>query len=156
MNKQILGLGLGVALGMACFDGAFAQARPEVLVRQRQAAMELQGKYMYSIVPMAQGKLPYDAAIVSRNVGFLEVLSKMPWDGFTPATQDAKNTRAMPAIYSDGAKFKAAQDNYVAELGKLAAAVKSGNENNIKTAINDTNNKGCNGCHNDFRARTGG
>jgi len=154
MKKRVLTLVLGAALGGGYIAGALAQVKPEFLVAQRHAAMILQGKYMYSIVPMAMGRIPYDAAIVSRNVGYLDVLSKMPWDGFQPSTADVKETKALPAIYSDPAKFKAAQENYFSELAKLDAAVKTGNEATIKAAILDTNNKGCNGCHNDFRAKS--
>jgi cytochrome c556 len=153
MRKQILQLGLALAMGVGCISQAFSQVKPEILVEQRPAGMVMMAKYMYSIVPMAMGRVPYDAATVTRNVGYLEVLSKMPWDGFTPATADVKNTKALPAIYADPAKFKAAQDNFQAELAKLIAATKGGNEAAIKTAIVDANTKGCNGCHNDFRAK---
>ena len=141
-----------LVLGTACSAGAWAQAKPETLVAQRQSAMTLQGKYLYSIIPMATGKIPYDAAIVARNVGYLTVLTQMPWDGFDPRTADVKNTRAMPEIYKDPATFKAKRDAMQSELGKLASAVKSGNEAAIKTAIVDTN-KACNSCHDTFRAK---
>lgn len=65
---------------------AFAQVKPEVLVEQRQGAMRLQGKYLYALLPMAQGKIPYDAGVVARNAGYLDVLTVMAWDGFDPAT----------------------------------------------------------------------
>jgi cytochrome c556 len=152
MSRRILALALGAALGACYIGSALAQARPEVLVEMRHGAMLLQGKYMYSIVPMAMGKIPYDAAIVSRNVGYLDVLSQMPWDGFQPSTADVKS-KALPAVFSDPAKFKAAQENFFAELAKLDTAVKTGNEATIKAAILETNNKGCNGCHDNFRAK---
>ncbi len=40
----------------------------------------------------------------------------------------------------------------LSELGKLAAAVKAGNEATIKTEIVETN-KACNACHDVFRAK---
>ena len=52
---------------MAVAGGASAQAKPETLVKQRQAVMTLHGKYFYPIRAMAQGKVPYDGAIVARN-----------------------------------------------------------------------------------------
>src|SRR5712671_7892473 len=77
---------------------AMAQAKPEVLVKQRQAAMTLQGKYFGPMFGMAQGKIPYNATVVQRNAGFLEALSKMPWDGFDPNTKGVKSA-ALPAIW---------------------------------------------------------
>jgi cytochrome c556 len=150
-SKVITGrLALAIAVGYAC--GALAQVKPETLVDQRVAAMRLQGKYFYgSLLPMAQGKIPYDAAVATRNAGYLEVLAKMPWDGFEPSTKDLK-TRALPDVYSEPAKFKAAVDNLNADVSKLVAATKSGNEANVKTAIMDVN-KSCGSCHDTFRAK---
>ena len=143
--------GAVLAFGAGCACNAIAQVKPEVLVDQRLAAMRLQGKYLYSLVPMAQGRVPYDAAIVARNAGYLDVLIRMAWDGFDPSTQGIKS-RALPEIYSDSAKFKAAQETMFAEMTKFVATVKAGNEANTKTAITDLN-KACNGCHDTFRQR---
>jgi len=151
MRNQLLKSVLVVALGVGSACNAFAQAKPEVLVDQRIAAMRLQGKYLFPLVAMAQGKAPYDAAIVARNAGYLDVLIRLAWDGFAPSTQGVKS-RALPEIYSDPAKFKAAQDTMFAETDKFVAAAKSGNEANTKAAINDVL-KACNGCHDTFRQR---
>jgi cytochrome c556 len=152
MNKKVLAAGLAFALGAGYTLSAFSQAKPEVLVEQRRAVMTLHGKYMYSITPMASGKIPYNADIVARNAGYLAVLAQMPWDGFDPRTVDVKPTKAMPEIYKDTALFKTKQEAYLAEIPKLLAAVKGGNEATIKAAITDTN-KACNSCHDSFRSK---
>jgi cytochrome c556 len=100
---------------------------------------------------MAQGRVPYDAAIVSRNAGYLDVLIRMPWDGFDPSTKDVKSG-ALPEVYADPAKFKSAIDQIYAEMSKFQATVKTGNEADIKTAIIDLN-KVCNSCHDTFRQK---
>ena len=130
---------------------AYSQAKPEVLVKQRQSAMTLQGKYFGPLNGMAQGKLPYNAEIVARNAGYLDVLNKMPWDGFDPNTKDEK-TRALPAIYENAAKFKEAQDRFQGEVTKLVAATKGGDEAAIKAQIGAVG-KSCGACHNDFRQK---
>ena len=142
---------LAVVLAGGCAFNAAAQVRPETMVDQRIAAMRLQGKYFYPLVAMAQGRVPYDSAIVSRNAGYLDVLIRLAWDGFDPSTQGVKS-RALPEIYSDPAKFKAAQETMFAETNKFVAAARSGNEANAKTAIGDMV-KACNGCHDTFRQR---
>ena len=144
--------GLALALSTGYTLSAFAQAKPETLVEQRQAAMTLQGKYLYAIIPMATGKIPYDPKVVARNVGYLAVLTQMPWDGFDPRTQGIEPTRALPEIYKDPAAFKAKQDALHAEIAKLQSIVKGGNEADIKAAIINTN-KACNSCHDTFRAK---
>ena len=152
MNKQLLSTALALVVGSAYSLAAFSQAKPETLVEQRQAAMKLQGKYLYSLIPMASGKIPYDAKIVARNAAYLEVLTQMSWDGFDPGTASVKNTRALPEIYKDMATFNSKQEALRAEVAKFVATVKSGNEANTKTAIVELN-KVCNGCHETFRGR---
>ena len=128
---------------------ALAQVKPETLVKQRQAVMTLHGKYMGPLGRMAQGREPYNAAIAARNAGFLDVLSKMPWDGFDPSTKDVKS-RALPAVFSEPAKFKQAADRYQGEVAKLVAATKGGDEAAVKSAIGAVG-KACAGCHDDFQ-----
>ena len=151
MRSKVIRGGLVLAIGVGYACGALAQVRPETLVDQRIAAMRLQGKYLYPLIPMAQGRIPYDAAIVTRNAGYLDVLIKLAWDGFDPVTKDVKS-RALPEVYAEPAKFKAAIDQMYAEMSKFQATVKTGNEANIKTAIVDLN-KACNSCHDTFRQK---
>ena len=67
MNKRLLSTGLALALGVGYSAAALAQVKPEILVKQRQAAMTLQGKYFGPMGGMAQGKVPYNADIVAFN-----------------------------------------------------------------------------------------
>lgn len=139
-----------LSLGIAA--GALAQAKPEeVLVKQRQAAMTLQGKYFGPLAAMAQGKAPFNATVVAHNAGYLEALSHMPWDGFDAKTKDVKSA-TLPAAYSDTAKFKQAAENLQAAVGKLVAASKGSDEAATKAAIGGVG-KTCGGCHDDFRQK---
>ena len=151
MNKKLFAAVLALALGAGFTLDAMAQAKPETLVKQRQAAMTLQGKYFGPLGGMAQGKIPFDANIVARNAGFLDALSKMPWDGFNASTQSEKSA-ALPEVWKDAAGFKAAEDKLESEVGKLVAAAKGGNEAAIKAAIGDVG-KSCGGCHEKFRQK---
>jgi cytochrome c556 len=101
MKKSLLAAGLAVAL---VSGSALAQMKPETMVKQRQAVMTLMGKYWGPMAGMMQGKVPYDAKIVQRNAGFLDNLSRMPWDGFDGATKDVKSA-ALPAVFTDTAKW---------------------------------------------------
>ncbi len=152
MKKTSLVVGLMLALSAGYTVRVFAQAKPDVLLEQRKAAMVLQGKYLYPLIPMAQGKISYDAGTVARNTAYLEVLTQMPWDGFDPRTAGLKNTRALPEIYKDPAAFKAAQDKLHAEMAKFSETVKSRDETRIKAGIVELN-KVCNACHDKFRRR---
>lgn len=151
MNRRLFSVGLAAVLACGYSLTAFSQAKPETLVKQRQAAMTLQGKYFGPLGGMSQGKVPYDANVVARNAGYLETLTKLAWDGFTPATKDLKSA-ALPAVYTDTAKFKEAQDHLQSEVGKLAAVSKSGDEAAVKAQIGAVN-KACGGCHDTFREK---
>ena len=152
MKKQFLTAGLALALCVGYSVSALAQAKPETLVKQRQAAMTLQGKYFYPrLRPMAQGKIPYDANAAARDAEMLAALSKMPWDGFAPSTKDLK-TGALPAVYTDTAKFKESADHLQTESAKLVVVIKSGDEAAVKAQILAVD-KVCGSCHDSFREK---
>jgi cytochrome c556 len=146
MRKAIFAAAL---VWLAAQGTALAQVKPETLVKQRQSAMTLQGKYMGQLGRMAQGREPYNAAVAARNASFLDALSKMPWDGFDPSTKDVKS-RALPAVFAEPAKFKQAADRYQGEVAKLVAATKGADEGAVKSAIGAVG-KACAGCHDDFQ-----
>lgn len=154
MNTKLLAACLALAFGAGAGYAlnAWAQVRPDVLVKQRQAVMVLHGKYWYRhLRPTGQGKIPYDANLVARNVGFLDALSQMPWDGFDPSTKDVKSA-ALPAVFTDAAKFNEVRDQFRGEVVKLVAATKGGDEAAVKAQILAVN-KACDGCHENFRQR---
>ena len=153
MNKRLLLAGLAFALGAGVAQTAMAQAKPETLVKQRQSAMTLQGKYFGPMAGMAQGKVPYNADTVAMNTAFLDALSRMPWDGFAESTKDTTvKTAALPAIWSEPAKFKEAQDRLQNEVSKLVAVSKGGDEAAVKAQLGATG-KACGGCHENFREK---
>ena len=153
MNKRILLAGMAVALCAGVAQSALAQVKPEILVKQRQAAMTLQAKYFGPLAGMAQGKIPYNADTVAMNAALLDALSRMPWDGFAPASKDAtvKNA-ALPAVWSEGDKFKTAQDNFQNAVQGLVKVSRGGDEASQKAAIGAVG-KACGGCHQDFREK---
>jgi cytochrome c556 len=148
--KKLVAATFAVSLAAFAFDAA-AQAKPEVLVKQRKAAMTLQGKYMGPLGAMAQGKAPYDAKIVQRNAAFLEALAKMPWDGFDASTKGEKSA-ALPAVWEKSGEFKQAAERLENETAKLAQVAKSGDEGAVKAQIGATG-KACGGCHETFREK---
>jgi cytochrome c556 len=150
VKKTVVAAAVVVSLG-AVGGAAFAQVKPEILVKQRQAAMTLQGKYFGPLGGMAQGKVPYDAKIVQRNADYLVALSQMPWDGFDASTKGEKS-RALPAIWEQPGKVKEAIDRFQSEIGKLQQVSKGGDEGAIKAQIGAVG-KACAGCHDNFREK---
>lgn len=136
-----------VCVGLAV--QVLAQPNPNQLINSRKGAMNLQAKYFSPILAMSQGRAPYDAKIVQRNADYLAVLSELPWDDFQPHSLGLKNTRAKEEIAKDEAKFKAGIEQLQAEVQKLQAAARKGDENAVKAAAPAVA-KVCNGCHENF------
>jgi cytochrome c556 len=151
MRTKLLAAAIAAAaLGGASLE-ALAQAKPDVLVGQRQAAMKLQGKYLGPIGAMLKGAAPYNADVVAINATFLENLARMPWDGFDPSTKGEKS-KAKPEVFTDTAKFKAAADLLETETAKLGAAARAKNEAGVKAAFGGVA-KACGSCHDAFREK---
>jgi len=151
MKTSFLATGLALALGAGVATTTLAQVKPEVQVKQRQAAMTLLGKYLGPIGGMMKGAVPYNADVVAVNATYLENLARMPWDGFQQGTSGVKSA-AKPEIYTDAAKFKAAADRLEEETAKLGAAARAKNEAGVRASFGGVA-KSCGGCHDVFRVK---
>jgi cytochrome c556 len=151
MDFKLVSVGIVLALSVGISGTAFSQEKPETLVKQRQAKMTLQWKYLKPLYLMSRGKVAYDAKTVAQNASYLAVLDQMAWDGFDPSTKDLK-TSALPAIWSEPAKFKAAQEHFENAVAQLVKVSKGGDEAAVKSAIGAVADS-CNGCHDNFREK---
>jgi cytochrome c556 len=149
MKKSLVAVGLALTLASGA---AVAQMKPEVMVKQRQSAMTLIGKYWGPIAGMASGKVsPYNADVVSRNATYLENLAQMPWDGFHASTKDVKSA-ALPAVWEKNAEFVQAAERLQNETAKLAQVARARDEAGVKAQFGAVG-KACGGCHEGFRAK---
>ncbi len=149
MKKHILTLAVLFSLGCGFVSEVLAQANPNVLIAQRKGAMDLQGKYFGPIYGMAAGRAPFDQRVAQRNADYLVVLAQLAWDDFQPNTLGLPNTRAKEEILSDGAKFKSRYESLQGEIQKLQAAVRTGDQNALKAAVQSVAGN-CNACHEAF------
>ena len=100
---------------------------------------------------MAAGRVPFDAKVAAENAALANDLAKLPFTAFGEGTDKGLPNRAKPEIWKDAAKFKAASEKMVVEVGKLEAAAKAGNLDAIKAAMGAVGGS-CKACHDDFRA----
>jgi cytochrome c556 len=151
MKKNLVAAVVAVTLGSIAGIAA-AQQKPDVLVKQRQSAMTLIGKYWGPIAGMASGKVsPYNADVVSRNATYLENLAQMPWDGFHDSTKDEKS-RALPETFSQKAKFDELAQRLQSETAKLGELARKRDEAGVKQQYAAVG-KVCGACHEGFRAK---
>jgi cytochrome c556 len=150
--RKVLGAA-AMALALAGMAGiAAAQQKPDVLVKQRQSAMTLIGKYWGPIAGMASGKVsPYNADVVSRNATYLENLAQMPWDGFHESTKGEKS-RALPAAWEQKAKFDELAQRLQSETAKLGQLARAKDEAGVKQQYAAVG-KVCGACHESFREK---
>ena len=152
MKKILLAAGVAVTVGSIA-GAALAQVKPDVLVKQRQSAMTLIGKYWGPIAGMASGKVtPYNADVISRNATYLENLAQMPWDGFHENTKGQPNTKALPEVWSQKAKFDELATRLQTETAKLGEVARAKDEAGVKQQFAAVG-KVCGACHEGFRAK---
>ena len=123
--------------------------KPEDAIKYRKAAFTVTAAHFSRIGAMANGRVPFDAKVAAENAALVETMSKLPWDAFGPGT-DKGDTRALPAIWTEQAQFKAGADKFQAEAAKLNAAAKTGNLDAIKTAFGAVGQT-CKACHDSYR-----
>jgi cytochrome c556 len=126
-------------------------AKPEDAIKYRQSVMFVMSQHFGRIGAMTSGKAPYDAKAAVDNAEIVATMAKLPWPGFSAATEmSSAQNRAKPEVWSNAAKFKENGDHLVTETGKLLAAAQTNNLDNLKTAFAATG-KACKSCHDDFR-----
>ncbi len=127
-------------------------AKPEDAIKYRQSALSVMGTHFGRVGAMANGRVPFDAKAAAENADIVADVAKLPWVAFGPGTDKGGNTKAKPEIWTEQAKFKESSDKLVAESAKLAAAAKTGNLDQIKTAFAATAGT-CKACHDAYRAQ---
>ena len=142
---------LALALAASALSApALAQfQKAEDAVKYRKAAFTVMGNHFGRIGAMTSGKAPFDAKLAADNAALVENLSKLPWAGFVAGT-DKGDTRALPEIWTEQAKFKEGADKMQSEVAKLAAAAKTGNLEAVKTAFGAAGQT-CKACHDTYR-----
>ncbi len=123
--------------------------KPEDAVKYRQSALFVMGQHFSRIGAMANGRVPFDAKAAQDNAAVVMAMSKLPWAGFTPNTENIK-TKAKPELWMEMDKVKAAADKMMASAVALDAAAKTGNLDAVKKAFGDTA-ASCKACHDAYR-----
>lgn len=129
---------------------ALAQVKPEDEIRYRQSVMNVIGRNFGTLVAMAKGERPFDAAAAQKAAVVVETLSGLPWAAFGPGTEKGAPTKADPKVWTEVAKFKDGADKMQVEVRKLPAATKDLAA--LKAQVGELG-KTCKGCHDDFRQK---
>lgn len=125
--------------------------KPEDAIKYRKSVMTVMSWQFQPLGAMVKGERPFDKDVFVKNAAYLEVLSKMPLEGFV-AGSDKGETKAKPEIWTEMDKFKGGMDKLQTETAKLAQLAKTGDMNLIKAQFGETA-KSCKACHDNFKSR---
>jgi len=135
---------------LAAATAAQAQFRaPQDAIDYRQGAFNVMGNHFARIGAMAAGRVPFDAAAVQQNMAIIMTVSRLPWAGFTPETQNLPS-KASPVVWTERARFDAAAQDTARSLTALNAAARTNNLDAVRRAFGETA-ASCKACHDDFR-----
>jgi cytochrome c556 len=150
MKRLILALTAGAAL-TAALPAAAQFAKPEDAIKYRKAAFTVMARHFGTIGAMVNDKMPFDAKVAASSAELVATMSHLPWEGFMAGT-DTGETKALPVVWKDADKFKAAGTKMQDAVAKLASVAKGGDKAAIKAAFGEAGGT-CKGCHDDFRAK---
>ena len=146
--------GLMVAAGFAALftpmPAAAQFAKPEDAIRYRQSGMIMMATHFGRVAAMANGRIPFDAKAMADNAEIATIMSKLPYAGFVEGSDKGAETRALPKIWTENDKFRAAAAKLQEEMAKLNVAAKTGNIDSVKPAVGAVG-QACKACHDTYR-----
>jgi cytochrome c556 len=151
MRGALLAFGGTLLAGVIAI--AYAQdIKPDRAIKYRQGALTTMAWHFGYLGAMAKGEQPYNKDEAIRRSSIVSEVSKLPWEGFIPGSDQGAPTKAKPDIWKEPAKFKELQTKLIDETAKLATVAKTGDEAAFKAQVGATG-KACGNCHDDFRAK---
>ena len=152
MKKMIRAAALLAAAAAVSLPAAAQFAKAEDAINYRQSAFAVLGHHFGRLGAMANGKMPYDAAVAAADGDVIAAVSALPFTGFVPGTEKGHGTKVRPQAWKELPKFKEMEQKMITEVGKVSVAAKSGNLEQLKAAFGPASQT-CKACHDNYRAR---
>jgi cytochrome c556 len=121
----------------------------EQAIKHRRAAFTLMSTYFSRLTQTVDGDRPYDKAGVIADTKVVALLSRLPWEGFTPGS-DTGATRAKEDIWFEEDRFHALSAKLEAKTTLLAKTAESGDLQHIRRTFESVRDT-CTACHKAFR-----
>lgn len=152
MKKMIRTAALLAAAAAVSLPAAAQFAKAEDAIKYRQSAFAVMGHHFARLGAMANGKMPFDAAVAAADADAIAVVSKLPSAGFVPGSEKGHGTKVRPEAWKELPKVKDLDAKMVDAVGKLSVAAKSGNLDQLKAAFGPAA-QSCKACHDNYRAK---
>lgn len=147
---KIIWTTIGLVVAALVAGTSHAQDRKiEAAIKHRRAAFTLMSTYVNRLVQTVEGGRPFDAARSLEDARSVEVISRLPWEGFVPGSERGE-TRARDDIWFEEDRFKRLATELQSRTGALARAAESGSLQRLTVAVEDMRDT-CNRCHKAFR-----
>ena len=140
----------GVCGLLTALPAAAQFQKPEDAVKYRKAAFTVMATHFGRIGAMASGRAPFGGAAAAANAEVVADLSKLPFAGFVDGTSGSEKGQPKATVWSERAKFDAGAKKMQDEVAKLAAAAKTNNLDQLKTAFGAAAGT-CKDCHDNYR-----
>lgn len=150
-----LGAGLLLAVSIAAPSIPLAQDDPAAVIAERRALMRANGMHMGAINDFVEKGMGEPAAVAVHAVDMAAIARSIP-GLFPPGTSmddNAGQTGAKPAIWTEWDKFQAAAAALEQESLKLFRAAQSGDRDAIAAQFAELGKNGCGGCHTPYRQK---
>ncbi len=121
--------------------------KPEQAMQYRKSVFTVQARAFGALRAVVKGDAPFNAVEAKTNAHIISTLASLPWAAFGAGT-DSNKTK--PEIWTDAAGFKAAADKYMVATVVLESAAKTGDLNQIKTAVGALGAT-CKQCHEAYK-----
>lgn len=129
---------------------AHAQDRKiEQAIKHRKAAFTLMATYVNRMVQTVDGHRPFDAKLMAQDAKTVELLSKLPWEGFVEGSERG-DTRAKDDIWFEDEKFKRYANDLQTKTAAVTVAAESDDLKRFQVAVSQMRDA-CNACHKAFR-----
>ncbi len=132
---------------------ALAVDEPENVIKYRQAVMKAISGHTGAIVAVVKGEVSYVGDVAAHARAIHEMSKLLP--GLFPEGTGRDNypeTRALPELWNDLAKFEASAKDLQVQSAKLAEVAEGGDLAAIGAQLKNLG-KACGSCHKPFRAK---
>ena len=150
MRRLFYALCLGLFAATA--SQAFAADEPANVIKYRKNVMKSIGGNIGAISGVVKGEVSFTGDVAAHARGIQE-MSKLVGPLFPKGTDNKMqaDTRALPAIWEDWAKFEAAVKAFQTASANLVQVAEAGDPSAFGGALQQLG-KSCGGCHKPFRA----
>ncbi len=141
---------LALGVGLAITQTSWAQFKnDEEAVKYRQGVFTAIKVHYGRLGAMVKGQVPFDAKLAQNDAQVVQVLSALPWMGFTEGSE-GMSEHAKAEIWMEKDKFQQGAQALQSKTADLLKAAQSGNLDQIKLAFGAVG-KSCKACHDNFK-----